>query len=74
MTRAFFGLLILLKIILYSKYESRHRRRDESHMRLCFRPSLSSSSHSSVETVKSTLSEMTLEGQLEVAQGWLVQP
>ena len=74
MTRACFELLILFKIILYSKYESRHRRRHESHMQLCFRPSLSSSSHSSIETVKSTLSEMTSEGQLEVAQGWLVQP
>ena len=74
MTRAFFGLLILLKIILYSKYESRHRRRDESHMRLCFRPSQFSSSHGSIDTVKSTLSEQSSEGQLEVAQGWLVQP
>ena len=74
MTRAFFELLILLKFILYSKYESRHRGRDESHMRLCFRPSQSSSSHSSIDTVKSTLREVTSEGQLEVAQGWLVQP
>ena len=74
MTRAFFELLILLKIILYSKYESNNKRRDESHMRAYFRPSLSSSSHSSIETVKSTLSEMTSEGQLEIAQGWLVQP
>ena len=29
MTRVLFGLLILLKIILYSKYESRHTRRHE---------------------------------------------
>ncbi len=29
MTRAFFGVLKLLKIILYSKYESRHMRRHE---------------------------------------------
>ena len=32
MTRAFFELLILLKIILYSKYESRHKRRREGSM------------------------------------------
>ena len=73
MTRAFFELLILLKIILYSKYESRHRGRDESHMRARIRPSQSSSFHSSNGAVKSTFSEMTSEGQLEVAQGWLVQ-
>ena len=64
MTRAFFGRLILLKFILYSKYESRHRGRDESHMRACFRPSSFSSSHSSISTVKSTFSEMTSEGHL----------
>ena len=74
MTRAFFELLMFLNIILYSKYESRHRGRDESHMRLCFRPSQSSSSHGSIDTVKSTLSEQNSEGQLEVTQGWLVQP
>ena len=62
MTKAFFELLILLKIILYSKHESRHSERDESHMQLCFRPSQSSSSHSSIDTAKSTLSEMTSEG------------
>ena len=62
MTRVFFELLILLKIVLYSKYESRHKGRDESHMRLCFRPSQFSSSHSSIDTVKSTLSEMSSEG------------
>ena len=60
MTRAFFGLLILKKI-LHSKHESRHRGRDESHMQLCFRPSQSSSSYNSIDTVKSTLSEMTSE-------------
>ena len=32
MTRVFFGLLILLNIILYSKYESRHKRRHEGSM------------------------------------------
>ena len=32
MTRAFFEHLILLKIILYSKYESRHKRRREGSM------------------------------------------
>ena len=32
MTRVFFGLLILLKIKLYSKYESRHERRCEGCM------------------------------------------
>ena len=30
MTRAFFGLLILFNIILYSKYESRNKRHPES--------------------------------------------
>ncbi len=68
MTRAFFGLLILLKIILYSKYESRHRRRHEGQMRACIRPSQSSSSHSSIDTVKSTFSEMTSEGHLRYLQ------
>ena len=37
MTRAFFGLLILLKIILYSKYESRHKRHPESYIAALFR-------------------------------------
>ena len=37
MTRAFFELLILLKIILYSKYESRHRRRHEGCLVAVFR-------------------------------------
>ena len=32
MVRIFFGLLILLKFILYSKYESRHTRRHERWM------------------------------------------
>ncbi len=32
MTRLFSRLLILLKIILYSKYESRHKRRHEGSM------------------------------------------
>ena len=54
MTRAFFELLILLKIILYSKYESRQKGRDEGQLRACIRPSQSSSSHSSISTVKST--------------------
>ena len=37
MTRAFLELLILLKIILYSKYESRHTRRQEGCMVAVFR-------------------------------------
>ena len=37
MTRVFFGLLILLKIILYSKYESRHKRRFELYIAALFR-------------------------------------
>ncbi len=32
MTRVFFRLLTLLEIILYSKYESRHKRRHEGSM------------------------------------------
>ena len=37
MPRAFFELLILLKIILYSKYENRHTRRHEGCMVADFR-------------------------------------
>ena len=37
MTRAFFELLTLLKIILYSKYESRHTRHPESYTAALFR-------------------------------------
>ena len=37
MTRALFGLLILLKIILYSKYKSRHKRRPEVYIAALFR-------------------------------------
>jgi len=37
MTRDFFGLLILYKIILYSKYESRHKRRPEVYIAALFR-------------------------------------
>jgi hypothetical protein len=61
------------KIILYSKYGNRHKRRHESHMRAQCRPSLFSSSHSSISIVKSTFSEMSSEGQLGVFQGHLVQ-
>ena len=43
MTRAFFELLILLKIILYSKYESRHTRRHEGSTLALLRPSILSS-------------------------------
>ena len=74
MTRAFFELLILLKIILYSKYESRHRRRHEGQMRACIRPSQSSSSHSSIDTAWSTFSEMTSEGYLRYLSALLVDP
>ena len=37
MTRDFFGLLILLKLILYSKYEYRHKRHPESYIATVFR-------------------------------------
>ena len=73
MTRDFLGLLILLKIILYSNYESRQRRRQESHKRAQFRPSNSSGSYSSIDTVKSTFNEMSSKGQLGVVQDFLVQ-
>ncbi len=66
MTRDIFKLLILLKSILYSKYESRHKRRHEGHMRADFRPPQFSSSYSSISAVKSTFSQMSSEGQLEV--------
>ena len=74
MTRAFFGLLILLKIILYSKYESRHRGRPECHKRAYIRPSQSSSSHSCLSTVISTFSEMTSEEHLRYLSALLVDP
>ena len=74
MTRAFFELLILLKFILYSKYESRHRRRQEGHKRAYSRPSQSNCSYSSVNTVKSTFSEMTSEGHLRYLSALLVNP
>ena len=42
MTRGFFGLLMLSETILYSKYESRHKRRHEGSMlALIRRPILS---------------------------------
>ena len=37
MTRDFFGLLILIKDILYSKYENRHKRHFESYIAALFR-------------------------------------
>ena len=74
MTRAFFGLLILLKIILYSKYESRHRGRHEGQMRARIRPSQSSNSHSCLSTVISTFSEMTSEEHLRYPSALLVDP
>ena len=74
MTRPFFGFLILLKTILYSKYESRHRGQHKGQMRARIRPSQSSSSHSSIETAKSTFSEMTSEGHLRYLAALLVDP
>ena len=71
MTRAFFGILLLSKNILYSIYESRHKRQHESHMRTYSWPSHISISYSSVMTAKSTFSGMSSEGQLEVVQGCL---
>ena len=73
MARDVFGLLILLKIVLYSKYESRHSRRHESHKSAYFRPSQISSSYSSIDTVKSAFNEMSSKGQLGVVRGCLVQ-
>ena len=74
MTRALFELLILLKIILYSKYESRHRGRYDGQMRARIWPSQSSSSHSCIDTAKSTFSEMTSEGHLRYLSALLVDP
>ena len=37
MARRFFGLLLLLKVILYSKYESRHKRHSEVYIAALFR-------------------------------------
>ena len=74
MTRAFSELLILLEIILYSKYESRHRGQHKGQMRARIRPSQSSSSHSSIDTAKSTFSEMTSEGHLRYLSALLVDP
>ena len=74
MTRAFFGFLILLKIIPYSKYEIRHRGLHEGQMRACIRPSSFSSPYSSIDTVKSIFSEMTSEGHLRYLSALLVDP
>ena len=73
MTRAFFGLLILLNIILYSEYERRHKGQNESHMRAYSRPSQISSSYSSIKTAKSIFSRMSSEGQVEVVRSCLEQ-
>ena len=53
MTRAFFGLLILFKIILYSKYENRHRRRHEGCTLALPRPSILSSPDSPMSVAQS---------------------
>ena len=74
MTRAFFELLILLKIILYSKYESTHRRQHEGHKRAYSRPSQFSSSYSCHSAVISTFSEMTSVGHLRYLSALLVDP
>ena len=37
MTRKFLGLLILLRFLLYSKYENRHKRHPESYTAALFR-------------------------------------
>ena len=74
MTRVLFGPLILLKIILYSKYVSSHKRRHEGCMRANNRPSQISSSYSSINAVKSTFSEMTSEGHLRYLSALLVHP
>ena len=64
MTRAFFGLLILLKIILYSKYESRHTRRHEGSTLALLRPSILSSPDSPMSIAQSMLKEDSPEGHL----------
>ena len=74
MTRAFFGLLILLKIILYSKYESRHTRRHEGSTLALLRPSILSSPDSPMSIAQSTFSEMTSEGHLRYLSALLVDP
>ena len=55
MTRDFFWLLILLNIILYSKFERRHKRHQESRMHAYSEPSQISSSYSSIKTAKGHL-------------------
>ena len=55
MPRAFFEFLILLKIILYSKYESRHTRRHEGSTLALLRPSILSSSDSPMSIMQSML-------------------
>ena len=64
MTRAFSGLLILLKIILYSKYESRHTRRHEGSTLALRRPSILSSPDSPMSIALSMLKEESPEGHL----------
>ena len=64
MTRAFFELLILLKIILYSKYESRHTRRHEGSTLALLRPSVLSSPDSPMSIAQSMLKEESPGGHL----------
>ena len=64
MTRAFFGLLILLKIILYSNYESRHTRRPKGCTLALLRPSILSSPGSPMSIAQSMLKEESPEGHL----------
>ena len=64
MTRGFFGLLILLKIILYSKYESRHKRRPEGCTLALLRPSILSSPDSPMSIAQSMSKEESPEGHL----------
>ena len=58
----FFRVLILLKIILYSKYESRYKRAHEGLIVALLKPSKSSGSNSSIDTVKSTFNGFSSEG------------
>ena len=64
MPRAFFELLILLKIILYSKYESRHTRRHEGSTLALLRPSIPSSPDSPLSIAQSMLKEESPDGHL----------
>ena len=64
MTRAFFGPLIRLKIILYSKCDSKHTRRHEGSTLALLRPSILSSPDSPKSIAQSMLKEESPGGHL----------